>query len=266
MSDKRLEKVIRTKSELYRAERKGEIQVFLQPQICVSSRTICGFEALVRREHPVYGILSPNEFLDEMNRAYMMEELDYFVYRKVCLLLKERMEAGRTLFRVSCNFCRKQFLNPEFAEQITAIAKEYKIPTKYLSLEIIEGKGFTGGEDGIVQGNVRRLCENGFTVCLDDCGAGVSSLGDLMIDSIREIKIDKRVTDLIDRENVQILVRGICQIALHLHCWVVGEGVETEQQLRDMCRCGVDIIQGFYYYKPMPAGEAARLYDRQGAR
>lgn len=263
MRKKRSEKIIRTKSELYQAQHEGEIQVFLQPQICVSSGRIYGFEALVRRKHPIYGIQSPNEFLDEMNRTYMMEVLDFFVYRKVCMLMKRRTETGRSLFRVSCNFCRRQFLTPGFAERITEITDEYRIPPRYISLEIIEGRGFTGGADSIVRANVKFLCEKGFTVCLDDCGAGVSSLSDLMIDRIGQIKIDKCVTELIDRENVQILVRGVCQIAQHLRCCVIGEGIETRQQLWDMCRCGVDIIQGYYFYKPMPAAEAAELFDKQ---
>ncbi len=263
MKDKKFERILRTKSELKRAVNEGEMKVFLQPQICVSKHRIYGFEALVRREHPVFGILSPHEFLDDMNRMHMMEELDYFVYREVCLLLKKRMEEGRPLFRVSCNFCRKQFMDPGFAEQITAIAEEYRIPPKYLALEMIEGQAFQKPVNAIAQKNVKLLRARGFTVCLDDCGADVSSIGDLMIDSIGQIKLDKRLTDSIERENVQILVTGLCQIALQLQCCVVGEGIETEQQLNDMRKCGVDIVQGFYYYKPMEFRAATELYDLQ---
>ena len=147
----------------------------------------------------------------------------------------------------------------DFVTDIQKIREKYQVPARYLALEIMEGQAFA--YEGIVQRNVEELNRLGYPVYLDDCGAEDSTISDLMFHSITHIKIDKKIIDQIDRENVQVLLHGLCSIAHRLSCKTVCEGVETREQLELAKRCGVDTIQGFYFYHPMNVANAEILFD-----
>lgn len=237
----------------------GELEIYLQPQVDVINRKIVGFEALVRWHHPVLGLLEPGQFLPQITFSKIREEIDYYVFEKVCALLHRRICQGKQLFCVSCNFIRGHFIKPDFVQIIQKIREKYQIPPRFLSLEIVEGKAFISEE--IVQKNVEELHRIGYLVCLDDCGADNSTLSDLLFHSITHIKIDKKVIEHITNENVQILVNGLCKIAHRLSCETVCEGVETLEQMELVSNCGVQVIQGYYFYHPMTIPKAEYLYD-----
>lgn len=245
--------------DISRALQYGEFEIYLQPQVNVSSKKIIGFEALLRWKHPHFGMLEPGQFLSVITYQKIKEEIDYYVFERVCALLYRRFCEGKKLFTVSCNFIREHFMKPDFVKKIQNIREKYGIPPQYLVLEIVEGKAFSF--EGIVQRNVDELNRLGYPICLDDCGAGNSTMSDLLFRSITHIKIDKKVIDQIDHENVQILVNGLCSIANQLSCKTVCEGVETWEQLEIAKRCGVEVIQGFYFYHPMDIAKAEHLYD-----
>lgn len=249
--------------DIVRALKHDEFEIYLQPQVHVESGKIVGFEALVRWRHPTMGILEPKQFLPRIALQKTKEQLDYYVFEKACALLHRRFCEGKELFCISCNFIREHFVKFDFVNIIQKIRIKYYIPSKYLSLEIVEGKAFFF--DAIVQKNVEELKRLGYLVCLDDCGADNSTLSDLLFHSISHIKIDKKVTDKIKLENVQILVNGLCRIAHRLSCDTVCEGVETVEQMELVKYCGVDIIQGFYFYHPMETAKAESLYDQVSA-
>lgn len=245
--------------DIYRALKYGELDIYLQPQVHVQSRKIVGFEALVRWIHPVMGILEPKQFLPLITLQKTKEEIDYYVFEKACALLHRRFCEGKKLFCISCNFIRGHFVKNDFIQILQKIREKYRIPAEFLALEIVEGKAFA--IEAIVQKNVEELNHLGYHVCLDDCGSEESTLSDLMFHNITHIKIDKKVTDQINHENVQILVNGLCSIAQRLCCGTVCEGVETLEQLEIAKRCGVEVIQGFYFYHPMDIAKAEHLYD-----
>lgn len=236
-----------------------EFEVYLQPQVNARGGAIDGFEALVRWRHPVRGVLEPSQFLPMMQILKLKEQLDYLVFEKVCAFLYRRMSEGKKLFCISCNFVREHFVKNDFVSDIQKIRNKYNIPAKYLALEIEEGQAFTC--EGVVQHNVEELSHLGYPVYLDDCGADNFTISDLLFHSITHIKIDKKIVDQIQKENVRILLHGICTIAHQLSCKTVCEGVETEEQLALVKQCGVDVIQGFYFYRPMNIAKAEILYD-----
>lgn len=241
------------------AWRKDEFEIYLQPQLWADSWKISGFEALVRWKHPTRGMLVPNQFMDTVRHLELVEQLDYMVFEKVCAFLYKRYKEGRNLFCISCNFARVHFQNDNFVEIIQRIRNRYHIPTQYLAIEMLEGSTFS--QEKIVQKNVQELSRLGYKVYLDDCGAINSNIGDLMIHSISHLKIDKNMIDNIEKENVQILLQGLCAIAHRLVYTVVCEGVETPEQLALVRKCGVDVVQGFYFYEPMDILHAEILYD-----
>lgn len=245
--------------DISRALKYEELEIYLQPQVDVKNEKIVGFEALVRWRHPVLGMLEPGRFLPQITLQKTKEEIDYYVFEKACALLHRRLGERKELFCISCNFSRGHFIKPDFVEKLQKIRMKYQIPSKFLTLEIVEGRAFPF--EGIVQQNVEKLNKIGYSVCLDDCGADNSTLSDLLFHSISHIKIDKKVTAQIEHENVQILVNGLCGIAHQLSCKTVCEGVETLEQMELVKRCGVEVIQGFYFYHPMNIANAEFLYD-----
>lgn len=245
--------------EIANAWKNDEFQVFLQPQVNVENGKIEGFEALIRWEHPTRGVLLPQDFLPAVRDLGMAERLDYFVFKKVCMFLKKRLEEEKELFCVSCNFIREHFVKNDFARSLEYIRQKYGIPAWCLAVEITEGAAFADEE--AVQSNVVLLKELGFPVYLDDYGADQSTFGDLLFHSISHIKLDKKLVDHIQQENAEVLVHGLCSIAHQLSYQVVCEGVETALQCELAKKCGVDLIQGFYYYQPMHMVYAEELYD-----
>ncbi|MDO4339773.1 MAG: EAL domain-containing protein [Eubacteriales bacterium] len=247
-------------SDVKKAWKNDEFEIFLQPQINAENQNIEGFEALIRWAHPVHGILEPSEFLPIIRGIQMIERLDFLVFEKVCAFLHKRHEENKKLFCISCNFEREHFIKSNFVETLEKIRKRYRISAEYLAIEILEGKSFE--EEKMVQANVAELNSLQYQVCLDDCGAADSVMSDLLFHSITHIKIDKKIVDHIERKNVQVLLQGLCGIAHRLSYRVVCEGVETKRQLELAKKCGVDSIQGFYFFKPMDTDRAEILYDR----
>lgn len=245
--------------DIQEALNNDEFKIYLQPLVSAENERIDSFEALLRWQHPVKGVLEPTEFMPLIKVSALKEQLDYMVFEKVCAFLQQRLHAGKKMFCISCNFVREHFMKFDFVSEIQKIRRKYQVPAKYLALEIMEGQAFA--YEGIVQRNVDELNRLGYPVYLDDCGAENSTISDLMFQSITHIKIDKKIIDQIERENVQVLLHGLCSIAHRLSCKAVCEGVETKEQLELAKRCGVDTIQGFYYYHPMNVANAEILFD-----
>lgn len=253
------DRTIVSETDVQNAWRNDEFEIFLQPQVNAINRNIEGFEALIRWVHPVHGILEPSDFLPIIKGSQMIECLDYLVFEKVCAFLHRRHEEKKKLFCISCNFERDHFIKKDFIHTLETIRKRYQISAKYLAIEILEGESFA--EEQLVQANVAELNLLEYPVCLDDCCAHNSVMSDLMIHSISCIKIDKKLIDHIEQEHVQILLHGLCGIAHRLSYMVICEGVETRRQLELVKKCGADMIQGFYFYRPMSVYRAEGLYD-----
>lgn len=253
--------VTKMEQEIKMAWKNDEFRVYLQPQVNVESGEIEGFEALLRWEHPTRGILLPGQFLPVMKGLRMLECLDYLVFEKVCAFLGKRAEEAKPLFCVSCNFVREHFVKDGFVETLEKIRRKYKVPSNYLAVEIMEGAAFT--DEQAVQANVEVLEKHGYPVYLDDYGADQSAFGDLYLHSISHIKVDKKMVEHIELKNARILLQGLCDIAHRLNYRVVCEGVETQREMELVRECGVDIIQGFYFYQPMNISRAEYLYDEK---
>lgn len=245
--------------DVLKAWKNNEFDIFLQPSINANDMSIEGFEALIRWNHPVHGVLEPNHFFPVLKSMNMFEQLDFFVFEKVCAFLGKRRRWGKPLFCISCNFSREHFEMNTFIQKLEVIREKYDIPSQYLAVEILEGSMFFNEPQ--VQKNVQELNCRGYQIYLDDCGADNSIVSDLMFHSITHLKIDKKMTRNIEQEHVQVVIQGLCNIAHKLSYRVVCEGVETQRQLELVRECGVDAVQGFYFYQPMDTICAEVLYD-----
>ena len=235
-----------------------EFVVYMQPKIGVKDGTVKAAEALVRWEVPGEGLLSPGFFIPVLEKNHFIGKVDRYVFEKVCIWFRERMEKGETVVPVSVNVSKIQFYSPDFIPVYAGIKKKYEIPDKMLEIELTESVAFEHEE--YLLKIVRELHENGFLCSLDDFGTGYSSLGLLKYLPIDVLKLDGvffRVSVDVDRE--QTILKYIINMVKQLHISTVAEGVEREEQVEFLKSVDCDLIQGFVFYRPMPIREFEKV-------
>lgn len=223
-----------------------------------------GAELLSRWQEPEEGLLRPGEYLDLMIASGVIVRHDLEIFRMTCRLLEQWSGLpGREKLRLACNFTRAALAEPGFAEQVRRIAAGASFPREQLILEITEDTLIRS--EGAVRENILELTAMGFCMALDDLGAGYSSLEDLCAYPIQFVKLARELVRRTEEERGRRLVAGFCRLAHSMDMQVLCEGVETREQLETVLEQGCDLIQGFYYARPLPLREAERrLQEMQG--
>lgn len=223
-----------------------------------------GAELLSRWQEPEEGLLRPEEYLDLMIASGVIVRHDLEIFRMTCRLLEQWSGLpGREKLRLACNFTRAALAEPGFAEQVRRIAAGASFPREQLILEITEDTLIRS--EGAVRENILELTAMGFCMALDDLGAGYSSLEDLCAYPIQFVKLARELVRRTEEERGRRLVAGLCRLAHSMDMQVLCEGVETREQLETVLEQGCDLIQGFYYARPLPLREAERrLQEMQG--
>lgn len=225
------------------------------------SRKIVGGEALSRWNHPRRGLLMPSEYVPLMEKKHIVALLDYYIMEKVCQFLEVTDWQQSEDFFISCNFSRDTFAEPDFAERCAEILKRYQFSRKALVLELTE-TGSAHDKSGVYR-NAEKIKEWGISVVLDDFGEGYTSFGDLQSNRFSGLKLDKNLIQNISTREGEIILSGIIEVGHRLGMTVIAEGVETEFQAEKLKDMHCDVIQGFYFHKPMPLREAADFYLTQ---
>jgi EAL domain-containing protein (putative c-di-GMP-specific phosphodiesterase class I) len=236
-----------------------EFQVFLQPKYTAKEETITGAEALVRWFGSSGNSISPGFFIPVFEKNGFITKLDYYMLRKVCALLREWLDKGYTPLPISVNISRLHFANPNLADIINDIVDKYNVPHNLIELELTES-AFLQNKQALIK-TVIILRRYGFLVSMDDFGAGYSSLNSLKDLPLDVVKLDGelfRMTDEIERGLT--VIRNTITMAKDLHMKVVAECIETREQVEFLCTVGCDIIQGYYFAKPMPAEQFEKRY------
>lgn len=237
---------------------RGEFIAYFQPKVDMQTREIIGAEALVRWRHPHRGLMPPGRYIPLFEKNGFIIDLDMVMYEQVCRTVHEMMEAGEKTVPVSCNFSRRHFTQPHFARTLLAIAEKHKVPLALLELEITESAVAENMEHMLVQ--LRELKKLGFTISIDDFGAGYSSLGLLPRLDADVLKLDKLfLEEQMSTERSRCVIHGLVKIAEQLRLQVICEGVETEVQARYLMRAGCRYCQGFLFGRPMPAAQFRTL-------
>ncbi len=233
---------------------KDEFKLYLQPKHNVHNGALEGAEALVRWISPVKGFISPGRFIPLFEKNGFVAEMDNYILEQLCIFQKNRLDSGKKTIPISVNVSRVQLSNPKLAEEICAIVDKHDVPHKYIDLELTESACFDDME--ILVNTMTRLRKMGFAVSMDDFGSGYSSLNLLKELPFDTLKIDgeffKNITDL-NRAN--IVVKNIIELAKSLDMQVVAEGIETEEQINFLRTTDCDLIQGYYYSKPVSSSD-----------
>ena len=236
-------------NEFEDALRKEEFEVWYQPKYDVQTEKIAGAEALIRWRKSDGSMVSPGAFIPLFERDGLITRLDEYVFKKVCQVQKERLEAGKPFFPISINLSRASLHHEGLVENYTRVVKESGIPIESVPIELTESVAMYSIQ---IKALVDSLVESGFKLHMDDFGTGFSSLTSLNVLPFDVLKLDKSLIDYIGNESGDQIVQHVIALAHGLHMKVVAEGVEHKEQaafLRDM---NCDLIQGYYYSSPKP--------------
>ena len=249
--EKELEKESKIEQEMYQALMNKEFKVYYQPKVYVQDEKLYGAEALVRWEHNGK-MVPPSEFIPLFEKNKFILKLDVYVFEQVCSDMKKWKEKYGKEPVISVNVSREHFLDEHFLEKYMLIATKNGINTNKIDLEITESATVEAGIDIIEIMNKMKKLE--FLISIDDFGTGYSSLSTLQDMPADILKIDKSFVDRIGK-NEKNMIDYILTMAKELKLTTIAEGVETKEQRDYLLEKGCDIIQGYYYAKPMPEEE-----------
>ncbi len=241
------------------ALKNDEFHVYLQPKYMAKEEIISGAEALVRWHNNNGMPISPGNFIPLFEKNGFITELDYYMLKKVCELLRSWLDKGYVPLPISVNISRLHFANAHLAEIIAEIVDSYEVPRNLIELELTES-AFLQNKQMLIN-TVVRLRDYGFLVSMDDFGAGYSSLNSLKDLPLDTVKLDGelfRITDEVERG--LCVIRNTITMAKDLHMKVVAECIETKEQVEFLCTVGCDIIQGYYFARPMPVDQFEAKY------
>lgn len=248
-------------NDLYKAIESDQFLVYYQPIFEIQSMRPCGFEALVRWQHPEKGLVPPSEFIPMAEETGQIIAIGEWVARTACRAYKQWQQDFPVLntleTRMSINVSARQFAAANFSDRITEILLQEGTACTDINLELTESALLINPTES--EKLLERLREMGFKIHLDDFGTGFSSLTHLQL-PIDSVKIDRRfVSNICCNNRDRELVRGIINLAAALNLGVVAEGVETKDQARELLNLNCHAAQGYYYSRPLPEEEIRHL-------
>lgn len=239
-----------------------EYVIYLQPKIDTASEEVAGAEALVRKIEPNGSTVSAGEIIEILERKGFVAKLDYYILELVCIMLKRLIDDDMKPFPISSNFSKVHIYDPEFVDKVTEIVDRYELPHRLIEIEITESVFLM--DTAKLKATVDRLHAGGFTVSLDDFGGGYSSLNMLKDVSVDTIKMDKKfLENLTENSRSMKIIMHTLIMAQDLGIKTVAEGVETKEQLDFFRAAGCDLIQGFYYSRPLCEEDFIEKYVRR---
>lgn len=228
----------------------NELFLMLQPKTNMKTGDVVGYEALIRWQHPVKGLIPPNAFIPVVEQAGLYFELDMYVFRSALNIVKEYPQINKP---ISVNISANSLHHNDFIDELKVIIKEENADLSNIELEITESS-LVRSDMAIL--HLNALKDLGFTLCLDDFGAGYSSLAYLLKLPLDVIKIDRAFISYITEDRGALaLLKGMLQICRDLNKKVVVEGVETQEQVDLLMQYNVEVAQGFFYFRPMPVAD-----------
>jgi len=249
---------ITLENRMRQAIERGELVVYYQPQIDITTKRIIGAEALVRWQHPDLGLLNPVQFLILAEETGYIKTVDTWVLRTACKQNKEWQNEGLPPICIAVNLSAQQFQLPDLPDTVTGILKETLLGPQFLELEITENIAMKSFEFSVP--NIKRLNRLGIRFSIDDFGTGYSSLSYLKNFHIQKLKIDKSfVQDITTDSDSKAIISAIIAMGHNLKLKIIAEGVETEEQSVFLRAMDCDEIQGYLFSKPVPADDFRQL-------
>ena len=239
-----------------------EFVVYLQPKFDIQKETIKGAEALIRWNYKNKEFLSPARFIPFFEKDGAIGKIDDIVLDKVCAALARWKKEGKPLYPISVNLSRNRLYDKDLISHLTSVVDSYKLPHELIDFELTESAGYDN--TGHMISLLEELRSAGFKISMDDFGTGYSSLSLLTQMPLDTLKIDKSFVDNVstdrEREEDIIVIQHIIALAKELKFMCLAEGAESKPQVDRLRELGCEIIQGYYYSKPIPIKEYEEKY------
>lgn len=231
---------------------------YYQAKVDVRTEKIVGAEALIRFLDPTAdgAVRSPGFFVPYYEQTGKVVDIDFFVLKCVCQMLRKRIRQGEPVVTISCNFSRIHFTNPDFVEHLISVIEEAGIPKELIEVEVTETLVMEELQQKIAEQTLHDLHTRGIRLSIDDFGSGYSSLGVIEKIPASVIKLDRSfLLNQKDRKRQVKIMKRIVDLADDLNAQIVCEGVETEMDVELMREIGANVAQGYRYAKPVPENE-----------
>lgn len=241
----------------------NEFCFYLQPKCNAETGAIVGAEALVRWNHPEYGLVSPDEFIPLLERESMVTRFDLFIWRSVCEMLSRWDGEGRNLVPVSVNVSMTDIEAIDVARVLGDLLDRFSIDARLLQVEITESA--IAHNMDVVEETIRDLHARGIAVLMDDFGSAYSSLNMLKDINVDAIKLDMKFVDL-NADNAAKglkIIESVIDMACQLRLSIIAEGAQTAEQVSKLRELGCMYIQGYYFYRPLTVGKMEDLLEHR---
>ncbi|MFJ7734395.1 EAL domain-containing protein [Lysinibacillus sp. NPDC097231] len=253
------QRVLLLDSELRRAIENREFELHFQPKISMENEQIQGVEALVRWNSERLGFVSPAEFIPYAEETGLIIPLSEVIIEKACEAVIEMQQCGRKT-PIALNISSIHFKQQNFLDSIQTILGRYNTPASNFEIEVTERTVMNSANETVSK--LVRLKQLGFKISIDDFGTGYSSLSYLVRFPLDFLKIDRSfIQHICSLDEKQAVVDAIIQMSHRLKMKVVAEGVEQAQQVDILRKMNCDIIQGYYYSKPLPLQELIEFME-----
>ena len=250
------------RNDLRKAIEKEQIRIYYQPIVDLQTNEILVVEALIRWEHPTWGLVQPKEFLKAAEETGYIKELGKWMLRETCKNYKLWMEEVPSQVKVSLNYSWTQFFENNFTEKIEATLNEFKLNPDFLIIEIMESTLLNKIEQVAV--NIKKLKALGIFIALDNFGTGFSSMEYLSIMNVDIIKVDRTFIKNIPQDEVStVITKTIINLARELRINVIAEGIENWDQLLLLRKYNCNVGQGYLFSKPVSAEEIFKLLKKK---
>lgn len=240
---------------------RGEYHLYIQPKVEIKTRRIVGGEALLRRFDASGNMIPLYEFLPILNSEGYIRKVDWFMFETACEALGSRLTAGKPIAPVSFNISKDFFYDAFMCQNYISTREKFHVPQEYIEFELMETISLD--DTGRMIEMINMFKKAGFKCSLDDFGNGYSSFGVLLNAELDYVKLDRIFfTNPLDEANRHIL-KSVVELLKYLGFGIVAEGVETQEYVDYLDELGCDLIQGFYFYRPMPLADFFKLLDEQ---
>lgn len=231
----------------------GRLEVYYQPIYSFDDKRFISAEALIRLKDPEFGFISPELFIPHAEKSGEINRIWDFVIKSVCEFISSKEFEDLGIQYIEVNLSAVQCVQENLAENILKTIEGYNIHRGKISLEITE-TALVYGEDMLAM-NLGKLRDAGMLICLDDYGTGYSNTRRIMDLPLSIVKLDKSFMNGLETDSVQRIIWNTVNMIKAENMHIVAEGVETERALHELKLCGVDLIQGYYFSKPLPKAD-----------
>lgn len=241
-------------ADLLAAIEERHFTLHYQPKVCSVTCTVRSVEALIRWERDGNSLVSPAEFIPVAEELGLMEKIGTFVMEKACKDIASMHGQGFAGLGVAVNISVQQFLDELFYDKVINSVRQANLEAGYLELELTES--IVMDDIGRVRELLNQLRSQGISIAIDDFGTGYSCLSHLQDLPLDTLKIDRAFVDQLDKTHPhQTVANSIVKLAVLFEMTTVAEGVENEAQRREVENLGIDLIQGYFYSKPVSIEE-----------